>query len=721
MMEFDHLWRPIQFSEYGINSRLRTTYFQTDYAGRPLIITNALNQVSSFQYDKAGRLTYAEDPSGYYVTNQWRLGKLVSQTIGKTGSCVSANVSLEYAPQMTMVSVKDPMNRYVETYDLDANGQVINVATLDGRSLAITRGVQGKIDQIDRYDSSNQYENSIVIGYDTKGNVSSVSYPNLNLQWDNYPSYYYDYLSNGLLSAIYGNNNSIELSYDNWNNLVQVRNNVENWLYTTNSYAYDAEGNLTNKVLTVGGFNDPLISSTYLYDANERLIGENDANGNPLWRYGYDINTGKLTYASNMVTAMRSTYSYDAVGRITGIVYYRPTRLPTSAYHIDYQYDASGRVTRKSDYGGSQYLEDFGRYAYDELGRLEQERSYRMGTNTYTYDLAGNRTLLDGTFTTSYSTTNGNRLTSWGNCGSMEYDDAGCVTYLTRNTKTNINNLSFTWNREYQLTEVIAVDSSDDENYIYYTYDSLGRKTSRMDNDTWEYYIYDGMNLVADYDAINGRITRTYTYGPGVDNIQSMTIYDEYGSSETYYYIKDASNTVYGLVDVNNEIVEYYHYDAFGNFKIKDNYYLWIPESAYGNRFLFQGREYDYDTALYYFRNRWYEPETGRWLSPDPIGISGGLNLYAFCENDPINYVDPSGLAHMKNRTGRPVLVSGNIGDNRGTGQQYYGVVPPNLNGEDKEWGGSDNPVSVYQFPGEAIAAYFGCPSAGIGLYRLCS
>ena len=68
-----------------------------------------------------------------------------------------------------------------------------------------------------------------------------------------------------------------------------------------------------------------------------------------------------------------------------------------------------------------------------------------------------------------------------------------------------------------------------------------------------------------------------------------------------------------------------------------------ITESVYGNRFLFQGREYDYATQLYYFRNRWYEPETGRWLSPDPIGISGGLNLYVFCGNDPVNFVDPMG------------------------------------------------------------------------------
>ena len=246
-------------------------------------------------------------------------------------------------------------------------------------------------------------------------------------------------------------------------------------------------------------------------------------------------------------------------------------------------------------------------------------------------------------------------------------------------------------------------------------YDSLGRKTSRTDNDTCEYYIYDGMNLVADYDAYNGRITRTYSYGPGVDNIQSMTIYDEYGGSETYYYIKDASNTVYGLVDVNNEIVEYYHYDAFGNFKIKDNYYLWIPESAYGNRFLFQGREYDYATQLYYFRNRWYEPETGRWLSPDPIGISGGLNLYAFCGNDPVNFVDPMGLAQLKNGTGRPVIVSGNLGDDRGKGPQFYSVIPPNQEGEDVCWGGENHPLNGYPTMKDAINAFLGDPIKSAG------
>ena len=94
----------------------------------------------------------------------------------------------------------------------------------------------------------------------------------------------------------------------------------------------------------------------------------------------------------------------------------------------------------------------------------------------------------------------------------------------------------------------------------------------------------------------------------------------------------------------SGSIVESYVYDAYGNVTIRNGSGTVIPASAYGNRYLFQGREYDYTTQLYHFRARWYDPETGRWLSNDPIGISGGLNLYAFCSNAPVNFVDPMGL-----------------------------------------------------------------------------
>ncbi|MBQ7589898.1 MAG: RHS repeat-associated core domain-containing protein [Verrucomicrobia bacterium] len=635
-IQFDYLWRPTQFSGYDSSGVQRTTYFQTDYAGRPLTITNPLNQVTSFQYDKAGRLIRAEDPSGRVVTNEWRLGKLVSQTVGKTGSSVSANVSLEYDPQMTMMKVKDPMNRYVETYGLDAAGQITTVTNLEGQTMTISRGVLGKVDQIDRFDNT-----SINIYYDEKVRPYLVYYPN---------SYYaYSYLSNGLLSSIDNGYNFINLIYDNWNDLVQLENEVYGYYCTTNNYAYDAEGNLTNKVLTVNDYYDTytLINSTYLYDANERLTGEDDENGNPLWRYGYNPYSGQLAYATNMVTGIYCAYTYDVMGRIRSMTYNKSTRgwIP---YYIYYSYDSSGRISGKDAYGGGQWGLSPAFYEYDELGRLSCEKTFDGSTNNYNYDLAGNRIATYNSYNSpiiSYSTpTNNNRLATWGSNGSMIYDNAGCVTNLVRNTTTNISCLKLHWNGEYQLSWVEVVDTNNVSDYVTYIYDSLGRKFYRSDNETCEYYIYDGMNLVADYDAVNCRILRTYTYGPGVDNIQSMTIYNEDDTTETYYYIKDASNTVHVLVDEDGLIVEYYYYDAFGNLKIKNENYQWIPKSNYGNRFLFQGREYDYDTALYYFRARWYEPETGRWLSPDPIGISGGLNLYAFCGNDPVNFVDPMGL-----------------------------------------------------------------------------
>ena len=60
-------------------------------------------------------------------------------------------------------------------------------------------------------------------------------------------------------------------------------------------------------------------------------------------------------------------------------------------------------------------------------------------------------------------------------------------------------------------------------------------------------------------------------------------------------------------------------------------------------RYRFQGRERSAATGLVNFRMRWYDPVTGRWLSKDPIGLSGGLNLYAFCEGNPILRIDPQG------------------------------------------------------------------------------
>jgi RHS repeat-associated protein len=86
-------------------------------------------------------------------------------------------------------------------------------------------------------------------------------------------------------------------------------------------------------------------------------------------------------------------------------------------------------------------------------------------------------------------------------------------------------------------------------------------------------------------------------------------------------------------------------YDAWGRILgVYDGTGNPLTESAVGNNILWQGREYSWKTGLYYFRARWYDPITGRWVSNDPIGISGGLNQYVFCGNNPVNFTDPFGL-----------------------------------------------------------------------------
>jgi len=130
-------------------------------------------------------------------------------------------------------------------------------------------------------------------------------------------------------------------------------------------------------------------------------------------------------------------------------------------------------------------------------------------------------------------------------------------------------------------------------------------------------------------------------------NLLHMTVY---GSTETntYYALTDHLGTVTALADENGAIVESYEYDAWGNITVYDENDVEIAQSQYGNRFTFQGREYSWSTGLYNFRARWYDPETGRWLSKDPIGISGGFNQYVFCGNNPVMFVDPWGFCEVE-------------------------------------------------------------------------
>ncbi len=284
----------------------------------------------------------------------------------------------------------------------------------------------------------------------------------------------------------------------------------------------------------------------------------------------------------------------------------------------------------------------------------------------YSYDLAGNRTAVisvagggDPGSTNLYTTGTGNRLDSITAEGaeiqSFEYNAAGClVSNLTVSTSST-NLTTFAWDERYRLEEVQITNGTNLANTISYTYDVLGRRTLRLvvppsggSPLQEEHYIYNGNQVAADLDS-SGDVIRSYTWGPGIDNLLAMTVYSiSTGSTNltasTLYPIKDHQNSVLAFTDASGTIVETYEYDAYGDTKVFNASGTELTESAIGNRYMWQGREYDAETGLYYFRARWYNPQTGRWLSKDPIGISGGLNLYVFCGNNPVNFIDPNGL-----------------------------------------------------------------------------
>jgi RHS repeat-associated protein len=194
----------------------------------------------------------------------------------------------------------------------------------------------------------------------------------------------------------------------------------------------------------------------------------------------------------------------------------------------------------------------------------------------------------------------------------------------------------------------------------------LGRRVSIADGTTTNYLVYSGTHVVAEVD-VAGNVKKSYTHGPGVDNILAMTVYG--GTTNTYYYLKDHLGSVVAAADSAGRIVEQYRFDAWGRVIAYDDSGAPIEQSAIANHYLFQGREYSWKTGLYYFRARWYDPVTGRWLSKDPIGITGGLNQYVAFGNNPVGGKDPYGLWNLWNPA--------TWGNRNGIGYRWYDSLNP--------------------------------------------
>ncbi len=670
---------PVVSTDYDLYGNLHTLEILPEGGG------TGTGRITTFNFNALGWLDSRIDADGLGVTNQYNgLGYLtntvdragratdytyaptrkltsVTQYLEQGGTNAPVRITYDYDQWFNTVTITEPRDRYVESYQLDTQDRVTSVTNIENQAMSIEYGVGEFVHKITRFDGS-----TITNEYDGAGRKTAAIYRTAG--GSPAATISRDYYADGQLKTVSDGFSSVTNSFDRLNRLTNVVFAVGNSMFEIR-YSHDPVGNLTNSVLS-GSLSADNLATAYSYDAAERLeeISTTDAGA---FEYVYNPTNGRVASVSNTVSGITTSYVYDLLDRTTNITY--SASDGSLIRSLEYAYDAAGMITNKTivDDASSFVSHD---YQYDSIYRLVSEGQSNSASSVssvvYNYDLAGNRTntVVNGT-TNTYTLGIGNRLveaTSPSLSRTFSYDDAGNTVGIT-NIESSVTNIqSLAWDERYRLKSVQSAQSVD----VSYTYDVLNRRISRIEGTSTNFFVYDGNQIVADLDGA-GNPLRTYAHGPGIDNILSMTVYSSDGgvaSTNTYFYLKDHQNSVIALADETGTIVESYEYDAYGNTKVFNASGTELTESALGNRYTFQGREIDWSTGLMYFRARWYNPQTGRWLSKDPIGISGGLNQYVFVGNNPVNYFDPYG-------ENAAVIVAGSSGAASGAAALAAGSV----------------------------------------------
>jgi RHS repeat-associated protein len=233
----------------------------------------------------------------------------------------------------------------------------------------------------------------------------------------------------------------------------------------------------------------------------------------------------------------------------------------------------------------------------------------------------GNR--LSSLGVSPYNYNSSNELTSTPS-GSYTYDNNG-------NTLTDPSGKSYTWDFENRLTQVVVPGTGT----VTFKYDPFGRRVQKSGPSGTVNYLYDGENLLEEIDQIGNLLAR-YTQVNQMDEVLA-----ELRSSTSSYYQGDGLGTVTALSNSTGALANTYTYSSFGK-----------PITSTGtlvNSLRYTGREWDSETGFYYYRARYYDSEGGRFLSEDPIRLnSGTVNFYGYADDDPINEIDPSGLARIR-------------------------------------------------------------------------
>ena len=586
-----------------------------------LAATDGEGNVTNFVYDALGRLMQkidAEGHSDYYSYDN--NGNMLSYT-DRDGH----TTLYTYDAMNQMLTERDALNNVI-TYTYDANGNVASVTDARGNmtsyqydandQLTAITFANGKTQQF-VYDANGNTvnftdENGHQVGfvYDAMGRLTLKTYPN-----NSEDSYTYDAVGN-MLTA---NNADAEITFT-YDNAGRMLSETMNGLMT--SYAYDIRNRKVTKTYPGGRI------ITEEYDLRQRMIGIKE-NVNYLVTMEYN-NNDYLTqrgYGNGTTT----NFAYDVLNRLVQL-----TDNPDIT-NVQMTYDAAGNILSKKDLLRPIKSEVYG---YDALNRLTSFKQGLITSGTeipnplkqiqYNLDALGNRTTMTiNGVATQYSTNNMNAYATimGGQSMNLQYDDNGNLTSDGTHTyQYNYNN------------RLISVDNGLTATYKYDALNRRIQKTVVSTGSTTNFY-YCGDQAIEERNA-NNMVLATYIFGIDVDDVYQMQ-----RGSNTYYYHKNHLGSVVALTDANGILVERYEYDPYGLPLFFDANENVLNQSAFGNAILFTGRDYDYETGLYYYRARSMHPSLGRFIQHDPLMYVDGMNMYSYVGDMPVVMIDPDGNA----------------------------------------------------------------------------
>lgn len=569
-----------------------------------VFVTDALTNQSKILFDHRGLVAKVENPLGHAAR-------------------------FDFDRNFNVTSLQGPDGKS-SALTLDTKGNVTKVLDPAGHTLAMTYTANARLDKLTdargqvtdfNYDSSGNATNMVypdgsreVYTYDAKGQVIAVK--NRRGQVINYVrdsfgrvthkatpegrTFDYEYDGRGNLTNIFdsmlGNNS---MTYDHGDLLSSLTYHDGKGF----TFAYDAAGRRTRRTSHDG------YTLRYFYNSLGKLKRLEDGTGRQIIQYLYD-GAGRLS-RENKGNNTWTTYEYDAAGQVLRLVNYGTNGVPISRF--DYTYDANGNRTSMTT------LEGKTSYVHDSIGQLTGV-TYPSGRNvTYAYDAAGNRTAVNDDGTNMLYTVNG--LNQYAQVGDSNY------LYDADGNLTNKLSSFFVYdseNRLISLTTPAGIWS--------YTYNAFGNRVETTHNGDTTKYAIDPIglgNVVAVFDGGDGLIAR-YDHGLGlVDRKDS--------AGNTAYYSFSVIGHTTELTDSRGIVKNTYSYDPFGISLSK--------VEAVDNPFEFVGRfgVMNDGDEITYMRERFYSQAVGRFLSTDPIGIEGDINLYRYANNSPTRFVDPKG------------------------------------------------------------------------------